>query len=467
MSALAPPRDSRGFAVRLSDLGVRADVNYQRLAPTAADLVSRFKHPAVRLGDIIDNAKYGSSTRAEEEPVGPPVLRMVNLQDGDWNLDDLKYTTLDSVGRAGYLLLPGDICFNRTNSKELVGKCAVFRDDDAFRAEPEWIYASYLVRVRIADQDSYLPEFLARFLNSDMGRVQIDRLSRQIIGMANINAEEIKELRVPHPDPRVQQQMVSDLAKHDRTRRERLADIARLLSTGEAEIVERLGVEVPVTAPAPAWAATGAMLQSAGRINAEFFHPERLAVVRTIIEADTPHHRVDAVADFVKESQERVGSDDNYVGLANVERDTGELVETFDEDPPTGQVFKFRAGDVLFGKLRPYLNKVHLADESGVCSPEFFVLRPHDDVRAEYLAAILRSKLTTTQTRHMSGGNTHPRLTPADMHAMFIPVPEDPKVQDKVADQEASNRAEARKLKAQAEGDWSAAKQRFGDDLVA
>jgi type I restriction enzyme, S subunit len=187
------------------------------------------------------------------------------------------------------------------------------------------------------------------------------------------------------------------------------------------------------------------------------------------LEGDTPAHRVDAVADFVKDKQKGIRAEDTYIGLANVERDTGELIggEEEEEDLPTGDVVRFKAGDVLFGKLRPYLNKVHLADTDGVCSPEFFVLRPHDGIRGEYLAAILRSQLTLTQTRHMAGGNTHPRLTPADVHAMFIPVPEDDRVQDEIADAEADNRTDARKLKARAAADWSAAKQRFGDDLVA
>jgi type I restriction enzyme S subunit len=127
---------------------------------------------------------------------------------------------------------------------------------------------------------------------------------------------------------------------------------------------------------------------------------------------------------------------------------------------------QFEAGDVLFGKLRPYLNKVHLADVDGVCSPEFFVLRPSEGVRGEYLAAILRSQLTVMQTKHMAGGNTHPRLTPADVHAMYVPVPVDDRIQDEIADAEAENRVEARKVKAKADEDWIAAKQRFGDDLV-
>jgi type I restriction enzyme, S subunit len=217
-----------------------------------------------------------------------------------------------------------------------------------------------------------------------------------------------------------------------------------------------------------AWAVRRRALQGeSGRLNAEFFHPERVLTLALILEGDTPAHRVDAVADFVNDKQRGIGPDDNYIGLANVERDTGALCVEEEDDLPTGDVVRFKAGDVLFGKLRPYLNKVHLTDEDGVCSPEFFVLRPHDGIRGEYLAAILRSQLTLRQTRHMAGGNTHPRLTPADVHAMFVPIPEDDKIQNEIADAEAQSRAKARSLKFEAEAAWTEAKQRFGDDLIA
>jgi hypothetical protein len=442
---------------------VRADVNFARMEPIVTDLLGRFRFPLSRLGDLVNKVQYGSSSRAVAEAIGPPMLRMTNLQDGDWDLDELKYTTLSEEEQAAYLLEKGDLCFNRTNgSKDLVGKCAVFRE------EGSWIYASYVIRVRITNQAEYLPEFLARFLNSAVGRVQIDRLSRQAL-MTNINSDEVRALMVPHPPPDVQRQMVEDLGADWKLCRDRLAHARGLLLQCDEEIALRLGLKPPPRTPALAWGVRRAALTGDnGRLNAEFFHPERVQTVRLIVDGGTPSHRVDAVADFVKEKQTGITPGDNYVGLANVERDTGELVSANieDDDLPTGDVVCFRAGDVLFAKLRPYLNKVHLAEADGVCSPEFFVLRPRAGVRAEYLAAILRSQLTLTQTRHMAGGNTHPRLTPADVHAMFVPVPADQAVQNQIADAEAESREKARSIKAQAGADWTAAKQRFGDDLV-
>lgn len=79
-------------------------------------------------------------------------------------------------------------------------------------------------------------------------------------------------------------------------------------------------------------------------------------------------------------------------------------------------MFSFKPGDVLYGRLRPYLNKVWLATFAGVCSTEFHVMRPFDvrTLRPEYLAVVMRTSLIVAQTKHMMTGNTHPRIANED-----------------------------------------------------
>jgi type I restriction enzyme, S subunit len=459
MTALTEPRPRLGFAIGRHELKCRADVNYARFAPTVADLKTRSRYELVPLHTIAPVVQYGDSSKSIEEDNGAPILRMPNLQDGDWDLSDLKYTTLDEGKRAKYHLERDDLLFNRTNSKELVGKCAVFREGG------DWYFAGYLIRVRVADQDDYLPEFLARFLNSNVGRVQIDQISRQIIGMANVNAEEIKRLMVPKPPPKVQAAMVADLAEHWNARQVAMVEFRKLLQTGNREIAERLGLHPPTVVPRIAYGATRKLIRLGDRLNPDFFHPERILSIRAIEESDTPSEPLTELADFVRDLIAAPSEGDFYVGLANVERDTGELVSATEEALPTGACVRFMKGDVLYGKLRPYLNKVHQAEREGIASPEFLVLRPKPDVRAEYLAAILRSPIVLAQTRHMTAGNTHPRLTGNDVQSMVLPKP-DPDVQHEVAEVEADARTKARSLKLKADAAWSEAKQRFGDDLI-
>jgi restriction endonuclease S subunit len=65
-----------------------------------------------------------------------------------------------------------------------------------------------------------------------------------------------------------------------------------------------------------------------------------------------------------------------YLGLENIESNTGKMIDSSEETQPESSVNIFKAGDVLFGKLRPYLAKVFTANFNGVCSGEFLTLIP-------------------------------------------------------------------------------------------
>ena len=130
---------------------------------------------------------------------------MNNILDGELDLGNLKHLRLSKNEMGKLLLKDGDILFNRTNSKELVGKCAVFH------AQGEYVFASYLIRIR-ADSSKANPDFLAYVVNSPIGRQQINALSRQIIGQANINSIELRSLQIPLPPLSVQKQIMERVA---------------------------------------------------------------------------------------------------------------------------------------------------------------------------------------------------------------------------------------------------------------
>jgi type I restriction enzyme S subunit len=128
------------FGVRRGEASGRIDTNYWRLKPFVELRLSKPNFPVVKLGKHLSFVQYGSSALAKAEPPGVAMLRMNNLQDDGWDLSDLKYIQLSDKEVENLRLIPGDILFNRTNSKELVGKCAVFRESG------DWVFASYLIR---------------------------------------------------------------------------------------------------------------------------------------------------------------------------------------------------------------------------------------------------------------------------------------------------------------------------------
>lgn len=80
-----------------------------------------------------------------------------------------------------------------------------------------------------------------------------------------------------------------------------------------------------------------------------------------------------------------------YMGLEHVESWTGKRIAD-DESKSEGIVSVFRKNDVLFGKLRPYLAKIYLADEAGCSSTEFLNLRAKKNLEPSYLKYYLLNK---------------------------------------------------------------------------
>lgn len=112
----------------------------------SCDFIETTKYPIVRAQYFIQECQYGLSDKATKEKVGIPVLRMNNLQKSNIDTSDLKYLPANTKGMERYLLNQGDLLFNRTNSKELVGKTAVFS------LKGKYVFASYLIRV-VINQD--------------------------------------------------------------------------------------------------------------------------------------------------------------------------------------------------------------------------------------------------------------------------------------------------------------------------
>lgn len=409
--------------------------------------------------------QYGCSTRATEEPIGCRMLRMNNLQADGWHLDDLKYVQLTPAELDRWRLRRRDIVFNRTNSKELVGKCEVFDEPG------DWVFASYLMRLRVNEKQA-LPDFVVAFLNTRAGRAQIDRESRQIAGMSNINAEEIRTLRVPLPKPPQQKGLLRSLDTAREKRKKMLADAYALLAGLDRFVLDQLGLILPPPSTHRTIYAVRLRDVDAGKkLYPDYFHPERINAIKTIAAkfGEDNSMSLGRLADF-RRDQRLVKPHDDYLGLANVQPNTGERCESTDEDGK-GTVFEYAENDVLFARLRPYLNKVYRAEASGVCSPEFHVIRVRDGkggsplVLPDYLAAVLRSGVVLAQTRHMMTGNTHPRLSNDDVVNLVVPIP-DHKVQAKIAAEVARRREKARQLRTGAAAVWEQAKADFEAALL-
>ena len=176
------------------------------------------------IGDIAISVTYGTSKPASE--FGKyPYLRMNNITyTGSLDLSNLKYIDLSDLEVEKFLVKKGDILFNRTNSKDLVGKTTYFPYNMPM------VIAGYLIRVRLKEYMDSI--FVSYYMNTYYIKTYLKGLCKSIIGMANINAKELQRIPIFLP-PLTQQslfaQKINALESQKQKIKESIVEVQQLL----------------------------------------------------------------------------------------------------------------------------------------------------------------------------------------------------------------------------------------------
>lgn len=160
--------------------------------------------------DIVTEVRYGSS-RPAVDGGKYPYLRMNNITyGGELDLSDTKRIDIPDNELDKCTVRRGDILFNRTNSKELVGKTCVYDRDEMM------VLAGFVIRIRVKDR--ILPEFLSAFLNTDFSKQMLLGMCKTAIGQANINAQELQNIGLYLPPVELQQCFVQFKKETDKSK---------------------------------------------------------------------------------------------------------------------------------------------------------------------------------------------------------------------------------------------------------
>jgi type I restriction enzyme S subunit len=111
--------------------------------------------------------------------------------------------------------------------------------------------------------------------------------------------------------------------------------------------------------------------------------------------------------------------------LEDIEKDTSRLLQrkSFSDYPSKSTKTAFLKGDVLYGKLRPYLNKVLVADAPGYCTTEIIPIRTFGLMDPAFLCYVLKRPAFLEYANSKSYGMNLPRLGTDDARRAPIPVP--------------------------------------------
>jgi type I restriction enzyme S subunit len=112
-----------------------------------------------------------------------------------------------------------------------------------------------------------------------------------------------------------------------------------------------------------------------------------------------------------------------YIGLEHIGEGTLGLLGTGIAEDAISLKVRFRAGDVLFGKLRPYFRKVIRAPFDGICSTDIWVVRPKPGIDAGFLFYLMASSLFLEPVVRASEGTKMPRAKWEYATSLELPLP--------------------------------------------
>lgn len=328
------------------------------------------KYPFEKIENIV--AYYGTGITYDKSDVVFTESKNVILTADNITLDnqlDIKkkiFLNEDKELSKDKKLMYNDIfiCFS-SGSKAHIGKFA-FIDRDL----P--CYAGGFMGIIRANINLLLPKYLYLILNYNPIRQNI----RDISTGSNINnlSSYLKDLKIPLPPLEVQQKIVAEIEEVEKEYDNYIKKIKRL------------------------------------KLN-----------INKILK-NYPVGKLSQLCDIIKEKcKPQKEIEYYYVGLEHIESNTGKLSEIVENGSNLlSEKNIYYKNCVLYGKLRPYLNKVGIAVQNGVCSTDIVVLKTEQPMILKYL---MLSKNFVEHAKNKMTGTNHPRISVEDLLNIEIPVP--------------------------------------------
>ena len=165
-------------------------------------------------------------------------------------------------------------------------------------------------------------------------------------------------------------------------------------------------------------------------------HYEKLDGVERCIDDELPFEipenwcweRLGSISSYAETKQKvnAVNADSAIWGLdlEDIEKG-GRLIvrKTVGERKAIGDKTVFSKGDILYSKLRPYLLKILVAPECGICTPEIVPFRMYGGIVSEYIVNFLHSPYVDNLINSITYGVKMPRVGTETMTTLFVPIP--------------------------------------------
>lgn len=337
---------------------------------------------------------------SEPEAHSIRVLTVTNIQDKLDLTSELYLKDVKEKDKKGKTIgKDWTLAVGSNGNRKRIGNAVYIQEDT------DYLFASFLIGFRPKENSDIQPDYFYRWLSSYIVQERISSVSEGTTGLGNLDLRYLKNMDIVYPNPTEQIAIANILSKVDET----IAAVQNSIDSAERlkkSLMQNL--------------LTGKMKPDGTfRTPEEFYIDEKFGkvpvgwVVKRIDEIS------DRKTDVIDPTKSSVIYD--YIGLEHIVPDEFIRCGKGQSNETVALKIKFEKGDLLYGKLRPYLNKVLIADISGVGSTEFIVLMKNDFINWIYLNFQLPKFLNYTKS--MTAGTQHPRASWKDIKHYLICIP--------------------------------------------
>lgn len=329
--------------------------------------------------------------------INSKVLRNTNFNnDGTLSLVDVAELPVEEKQFRTRKLMIGDILLERSGGgpKQPVGRVVYFdlpREDYSF--------SNFTTCIRVADKKSLNTKFLLYYLLSFYNQGKTNELQQRTTGIRNLNFADYKKIKIPLPAGQEQESIVLVLSKihYSIEQQEKIIEKTKEL---KRSLMHRFftcglrGEELKETE-------IGLMPRSW-----EMGSFESLCV--NIKDSWSPGQPINGI----------------YVGLEHIKSGSSGLKHFGDPKNLRSSKSIFSEGDILYGKLRPYLDKAVITNKKGICSTDILVFRPKNDVPAGFIVNLIHWPPFIEYAKKTTHGVNHPRTSWNSIRNFICGIPQ-------------------------------------------
>lgn len=377
-----------GLVVSKAQIGANGDYNLSGERYRVGSISANLKWPLVAIGELCV-VERGASPRPindfmTDAPDGVNWIKIGDAPVGTKYITSTKERVTPEGAAKSRWVKPGDFLLSNSMS---FGRPYIMATDGC-------IHDGWLL---LRDQSENLDkDYLYSILGSDQVFAQFKQAATGGV-VNNLNSELVRGVRIPLPPLEVQREIVGEIEGYQR------------VIDGARAVLDNYRPHIPID---PAWPVV-AVGEVFGKSD------------RTVLPETLP-------------------GPVNYIGLENISQGSGEIVGEIVSNAP-GEIKSlkvcFAPNEILYGKLRPNLNKVWLADREGICSTDILVIQALDEraVPAFYAAIFRSAAFNEAIMAHIKGAQL-PRVGWSSFASLQIPLPPLETQQAIVAEIEAEQR---------------------------